>query len=79
MTVSHDRLDGLINMSSPVGGFLGGPYDSYMTFSIGINAYLSRGDKADLPDFYTGLKDQKDKDIDPKRMIRENDPKVRTR
>ncbi len=76
MTVSHDRLDGLINMSSPVGGFLGGPYDSYMTFSIGINAYLSRGDKADLPDFYTGLKDQKDKDIDPKKDDPgKNDPK----
>lgn len=67
MTVSHDRLDGLINMSSPVGGFLGGPYDSYMTFSLGLNMYLDRGDKADAPLLYGGIIEQKDKDKDPKK------------
>ncbi|MBK7265273.1 MAG: OmpA family protein [Ignavibacteriales bacterium] len=73
-TVSHDRLDGNIAMSSPVGGFLGGPYDSYMTFSVGLNMYLDRGDKADGPTLYGGVKDDgKAKDKDPKK----DDPQVK--
>jgi outer membrane protein OmpA-like peptidoglycan-associated protein len=55
ITVAHDRLDGHINMSSPVGGILGGPYDSYMTFTVGISMYLDRGDKSEGPALCNGL------------------------
>lgn len=76
-TVSHDRLDGLIDMSSPVGGFLGGPYDSYMTFSAGFNLYLDRGDKATGIPVYDGLKIAKDQDLvskDDKGKDKDKDP-----
>jgi len=63
LTVSHDRLDGLIDMSSPVGGFLGGPYDSWMTFSVGFNMYLDRGSKATGIPVYDGMKIAKDQDL----------------
>ena len=67
LTVASDRLDGHIDMSSPIGGFLGGPYDSYMTFSLGLNLYLDRGDKAEGLPVYDGMAkkdDVVDKDKD---------------
>ncbi len=74
LTASHDRLDGIIDMSSPLGGFLGGPYDSYMTFSVGVNMYIDRGDKADGPTIFDGVKDDgKTKDKEPNK----DDPQVK--
>ncbi|NUM69359.1 MAG: OmpA family protein [Ignavibacteriaceae bacterium] len=51
-TLANDNADGLIG---PVGGMFGGPHDAYISFNMGINFYLKKGEKSDECTIYDGL------------------------
>lgn len=52
-TPATSRIDGITTGSN--NGLLGGPYDTYAVFRLGIIYYFSKGDPSKLCDLYSGL------------------------
>ena len=60
-TVSNNKLDGKYG---PVGGLLGGPQDSYMSFELGAIWYFDKGEVSKYCDIYTGITLPEDAKVD---------------
>ncbi len=53
-TAPNSRLDGQFGTSG-AGGFVGGPYDAYMTFNLGLMYTFSKGEPSKYCQLYDGI------------------------
>jgi len=66
VTVMDGKFDGNDKVLS--GGVLGGPYNSYFSFDIGVNYYFSKGEPSKLGQLYDGIKIEPTEKVDYDRI-----------
>ncbi len=54
-TMADTKFDGVYG-AAPAGGILGGMFDSYGTFDIGVNYFFDKGEPSKICQLYEGLK-----------------------
>lgn len=79
-TVADNKFDGVDGPS--LGGLFGGPYKSYLTFDVGFNYYLDKGEPSKYCNLYSGISGEQKVAIDYDRieeMIKRHIPKEVTK
>ena len=79
-TVMDNKFDGIDGPS--LGGLFGGPYKSYLTFDLGFNYYLDKGEPSKYCNLYSGISGEQKVAIDYDRiedMIKRHIPKEVTK